>query len=203
MTQPVPETVDMTLRARHRDLTRRLLIDALTHVIMRDGLHEFSMQSVADEAGCSLRTLYRYFPNREAFIGGLNTEVQHFVEAGMDYAQAENGTDLADLVERLILVFAERRNLIRVWLAASLAVDVRSSISRRASALVAAAIEQVAPTLDPDQHARVLCGLRQVVTTRTWLSLTDQLGPEEAARTAGWMVRTLLADLANGGPRTT
>lgn len=203
MTQFVPEAIDVTLRGRHRDLTRRLLIDALTQVIMRDGLHEFSMQAVADEAGCSLRTLYRYFPNREALIGGLNAEVQQFVEAGMDRAQAEGSTDLADLVERFVLVFAERRDLIRVWIAANLATDVRSAISRRVSALVGAAIERVAPTLNPDEHARVLSGLRQVVTTRTWLSLTDQLGPEEAARTAGWMVRALLADLASGGgPRT-
>jgi AcrR family transcriptional regulator len=203
MTQITPEAVDVTLRGRHRNLTRRLLIDAFAHVSLRDGLHEFSMQAVAEEAGCSLRTLYRYFPNREALIGGLNAEVQQFVQAGMDQAQADGSADLADLVERLVLVFAERRDWIRVWTAANLATDVRSSISRRVNAVVGAAIERVAPTLSPDEHARALSGLRQVVTSRTWLSLTDHLGPEEAARTAGWMVRALLADLASGGgPRT-
>lgn len=199
MTQSAPQAIDVTLRGRHRDLTRRLIIDAFTQVILRDGLHEFSMQAVAEQAGCSLRTLYRYFPNREALMSGLNAEVQLFVEDVLHRVQAEDRSDFADLVERLVIAFAERRDLMAAWNAADFATDLRNSIGGRVRGFVDEAIGRVAPTLTPDEHARAFAALRQVVTSRVWLSLTDLLNPEEAARTAAWMVRTLLADLAHGG----
>lgn len=203
MTHSTPQVIDATLRSRHRDLTRRLIVDAFTQVILREGLHEFSMQAVAEEARCSLRTLYRYFPNREALMNGLNAEVQQFVEAVLHRVQAEDSTDFADLVERLVIVFAERRDLMRAWNAAEFATDLRSSIGVRVRELIDQAIAQAAPSLAPDEHARAFAGLRQVVTSRVWLALTDQLNPEEAAYTAGWMVRALLADIASGGgPKT-
>jgi AcrR family transcriptional regulator len=199
MPQLMPDAPDVTLRGRHRELTRRLIIDAFTQVILRDGIHEFSMQAVAEEAGCALRTLYRYFPNREELISGLNAELQQFIHTTLDRAEADSSTDLADLTERLVVAFQERRDLVRAGNAASLPTGLRSEISGRVRAIVEAGMERAAPTLTPREHARVYAGLRQVLTSRAWLSLTDQLSTEEAARTAGWMVRTMLADVANGG----
>ena len=60
-----------SLRDKHRKLTRDLIIDALAEVIAEDGVRKFSLEEVAARAGVSLRTLYRYYSNREELLQGL------------------------------------------------------------------------------------------------------------------------------------
>ncbi|MFD4421220.1 TetR/AcrR family transcriptional regulator [Agromyces sp. NPDC058484] len=199
MSDIVPRDIHPTLRDRQRESTRRLLVDAFTQVILRDGIHDFSMQAVADEARCSLRTLYRYFPNREALIDGLDAETDAFVESCLDRAPETGSEELAELMERLAVLYDERSDLVRAWAAADLDTRLRTSVHQRVRALIDAAVDQAAPALSADEHARVFSALRLVVSRRSWLSLTDHLTADDAAMTAGWIIRTLLADLANGG----
>jgi AcrR family transcriptional regulator len=194
-----PRAIDPTLRARQRELTRRLLIDALVHVALRVGIHDVSMQAVADEAGCSLRTLYRYFPNREALVSGLDEEVQTLVNTSFDGLPASANEDLAELMEHMLVLLTERRDLIRVWASTGQAEEFSAAVHRRVHGLVHEAIDRVAPDLAPGEHARVFTALRQVVTWRSMLSLTDQLTAADAAMASSWMIRALLADLAVGG----
>jgi AcrR family transcriptional regulator len=199
MAEATPRTLEPTLRGRQRDLTRRLIIEAFAHVALRDGAYEVSMQSVAEEAGCSLRTLYRYFPSREALVSGLDAEVQALVNRSFDQLPAGAEEDLAELMEHMLVLLTERRDLIRAWAASGLAEEFTAAVHRRVHALVDAAIDRAAPDLAPDEHTRVFAALRQVVTWRSMLSLTEHLTAAEAAMTSGWMIRALLADLADGG----
>jgi AcrR family transcriptional regulator len=199
MSQATPSATESTFRGRHRDLTRRLIVDAFTRVALRDGMSEFSMQAVAEEAECSLRTLYRYFPSREALLSGLDAELEAYVRSCFERAEVSESADLADLVERITPSLAERRDLVLVWSAAGLATPLHGWASERGRSHVDAAIRRAAPNLPPDEYARVFAALRQVVTLRGLLSLTERLTGDDAALTGGWMVRTLLADLANGG----
>ena len=50
---------------------RRLLLDAASRCIVRRGDSQIRMAEVADEAGVSRSTLYRYFPGREEVLLGL------------------------------------------------------------------------------------------------------------------------------------
>ena len=53
------------------DEARRLLLDAASRCIVRRGNSQIRMAEVADEAGVSRSTLYRYFPGREEVLLGL------------------------------------------------------------------------------------------------------------------------------------
>jgi TetR/AcrR family transcriptional regulator len=53
------------------DEARRLLLDAASRCIVRRGNSQIRMAEVADEAGVSRSTLYRYFPNRDEVLLGL------------------------------------------------------------------------------------------------------------------------------------
>jgi AcrR family transcriptional regulator len=50
---------------------RRLLLDATSRCIVRRGNAQIRMAEVADEAGVSRSTLYRYFPGRDDVLLGL------------------------------------------------------------------------------------------------------------------------------------
>ncbi|BDB44969.1 MULTISPECIES: TetR/AcrR family transcriptional regulator [Mycobacterium] len=50
---------------------RRLLLDAASRCIVRRGNAQIRMAEVADEAGVSRSTLYRYFPGRDDLLLGL------------------------------------------------------------------------------------------------------------------------------------
>ena len=203
MSEISSRVADSTLRERQRDLTRRLLVEAFALVILRDGVHDISMQAVADQAGCSLRTLYRYFPSRDALLAGLDDEMGTFLVSCLDRLPSTARDDLVEFAERMPLLLAERHVLVRAWVAADLTSDVRDFVGRHVRALVDAAIDRAAPSLSPAERGRAFAGLRLVATSRSWVSLTDHLIAEDAAVTMGWVIRTLLADLArNGGPRT-
>ena len=202
MSEMVPN-VDRSLRDRQRELTRGLIVDALAHVILRDGISEFSMQAVAAEARCSLRTLYRYFPSREALLIGLEEEMADFARLSFERLPVSAGDDLVTFAEQMPLLLDERRDLVRAWAAAVPASRIRESVSSRMSELVGVSVDRAAPSLSTAGRFRAVAALRLVANSRSWLTLTDQLTAEDAADVMAWVVRTLLADLSNGGgPRT-
>ncbi|MFF2388256.1 TetR/AcrR family transcriptional regulator [Agromyces sp. NPDC058104] len=193
------QIADHTLRDRQRDLTRRVITDALATVVVRDGVAELSMQMVADEAGCSLRTLYRHFGSREDLLAGLDAEADAFLRACFDRALETGGDDLARVLEDLALQLGGRRELVLAWAAASPRSAIRGSLHGRVAELVDGAVDRVAPALAREERERVAAAFRLVASGRAWLLLTDQLSDEDASTTAGWIVRTLLAELARGG----
>ena len=202
MMSEMVQSIGPSLRDRQRDLTRRLIVDALTQVILRDGISEFSMQSVADEAGCSLRTLYRYFPSREALLVGLEQEMADFVSFSFDLLPVSADEDLVTFAEQMPLLLDERRDLVRAWAVAVPASRVREAVSGRMNELVGASVDRAAPSLS----GRAVPSFRRSPSRRQFPFVARAHRPADrpdAADVMAWMVRTLLADLANGGgPRT-
>src|SRR5687768_6812675 len=56
------------LRERQRQATREQIIQAVHEVLVDEHPATLSMPRVAEQAGTSLRTLYRYFPTKEALV---------------------------------------------------------------------------------------------------------------------------------------
>src|SRR5215212_7116791 len=61
---------DNSHRAAQAGQTRAAILDALVSVIAR-GVAELSMPAVAQEAGVSLRTVYRHFPTKRELLNAL------------------------------------------------------------------------------------------------------------------------------------
>lgn len=77
MANPSPgrETVAVTpLRARRQAVTRRDIADAALHLFEQNGYDDTTVEQIADAAGVSLRTFYRYCSSKdEALTSGLTT----------------------------------------------------------------------------------------------------------------------------------
>jgi AcrR family transcriptional regulator len=65
---------DMTLRQRQSDLTRQAILQAAADLFLEEE-GDISMQNVADRAGVSHRTLYRYFPSRKDLFNEVGPEI--------------------------------------------------------------------------------------------------------------------------------
>ena len=95
---------------RHTDATRRVILDAAVDLFLERQGDEFSVQEVADRAGLTHRTVYRYFPTRQELVGATAERLapavvdQRFVEVetveewiaalGPHFAHTEANLDL-------------------------------------------------------------------------------------------------------------
>jgi AcrR family transcriptional regulator len=208
MASTMATSAESTLRGQQKDLARRLIVDATARVILRTGIHQFSMQEVADEAGIALRTLYRYFASREELVDGVGREIDQIVgEVGIDAALAERPTSASSIAAHATAALAageaRSQDLARAWVVITTATGARSASSRRRDLLVRDAVADLAPQLAPRDADCVAAMVRVVATSRTWRVLRDDLGlpADEAARAVEWALRTLLeAAQAGRGP---
>ncbi|MFA9430332.1 TetR/AcrR family transcriptional regulator [Egicoccus sp. AB-alg2] len=62
------ESASSDRRQRNRRRTRRALIDAALDLCVRDGFDAVSVERIADAAGVSPRTFFRYFPTKDEVL---------------------------------------------------------------------------------------------------------------------------------------
>jgi AcrR family transcriptional regulator len=65
-------SAQIDLRTVHRDDTRRVILQAFLDLLEDESPVSLSVPDVAARAGVSVRTLYRYFPNKDALVTGAN-----------------------------------------------------------------------------------------------------------------------------------
>src|SRR5829696_5726863 len=57
-----------SLRERRRQETAELILDAVLDLVAEAGIDGLTMEAVAERVGVSLRTVYRYFPDRASLL---------------------------------------------------------------------------------------------------------------------------------------
>ena len=161
---------------------------------MGDGRQDISHDAVAEHTGIARRTIYRYFPDREALLGGATTRVRE--RAGPRVTFPANEADLTGQLQAIYTGFDH---------IAPIATLVRSTPQGRAMRLaqnaerVAAYTAATADAVQdlPAADRKLATAMLQVLHTTPWLEMRDHwdLSGEEIATATGWAIRTLLADL--------
>lgn len=190
-----------TLRERQKDLTRDAIMDALAETIHQQGLHDFSVQDVADRAGVSHRTVYRHFPGRDALLDGLARELDALFDERDLPILPENASDISEQLRIAFRLFGERPSLIRAVAVGALSTGIQPGTRKERDRVFRAKIEEAAGCL-PDPEARKASAvIRYLANSLAWVVLTDQLGldEEEVGDAVAWAVDTLLADLERRG----
>lgn len=185
-------------RERKKDETRTRIADAVID-LLGDGRGDISHDAVAEQTGIARRTIYRYFPDREALLSGATTRVRERAGPRVVFPQSE-----ADLTGQLRDIYTGFDSI------APITTLVRSTPQGRAMRLaqnkerVAAYTAATADAVKklPPRDRTLATAMLQVLHTTPWLEMRDhwELSGEEIAETTGWAIRTLLADLrARGG----
>lgn len=185
-----------TLRERQGQRVRDELRDAFVKLVVERGVHAFTLHDVAVEAGVSDRTLYRYFPSREALIDEVRTQTL------IDDAQIDRGvrsrSGMIDLTSPESVagaweVFDEHADLVRAAALLRHAGMVDEGHRARTVRLRAVIAEE-------DIASEVLDPLTAIVRTLSgsdgWMRMTSPefgLDTREAGLAAQWAIEVLIA----------
>lgn len=97
------------LGEERQELAGDRILEATRVVLARDGIRGARMGKIAEEAGCSRATLYRYFPNKEAL---LHAYMVHIAESFLAVI-TERLRGLKSFDERIVEAAAASVNLMQ------------------------------------------------------------------------------------------
>lgn len=190
-----------TLRDRQKNLTRGAIMDALAETIHEQGLHDFSVQDVADRAGVSHRTVYRHFPGRDALLDGLARELDDLFEERNLPVLPTTASDIPEQVRAAFELFGQRPSLIRAVAVGALSTGIQPGTRKERDRIFREKIEATAGRLCDAERRKASAVIRYLANSLAWVVLTDQLGldEDEAGDAVAWAVEVLLADLERRG----
>lgn len=188
-----------------RERTRRAILEALGDVILDTHGLGFSVQTVADKAGVTHRTVYNHFPNRdalcEAFSGYVDEELG---EVGQPLEPMLADGTLLDAAERLYRLLPLREREVRAGVMLMIA-------NRRPTKIWQERTKAIEATVAGGPHGgtmstrQVAAALRLFMSSVGWHLLTEHCGlsDDEATATSVWASRALLDAAAPAGTPTT
>lgn len=190
-------------RKAHADATRRSIVRALVDLLVEEGPATISIPQVATRAGVSVRTVYHYFPTKEALFDGLQEAMPELVETPDGAAPTAPLTPagLAEAIPAIYRYLEANGDLFRAISVSEM--GGRLATSRRADRLARmdTALAPLRDRLDPDEYRRLRGIMGLIVSFDAFDSLTEVWGlsRDEAAEAAAWAVETLSARARRSG----
>lgn len=187
-------------RETQKQEMRTRIADALID-LLAEGRMDINHDLIAERTGVARRTVYRYFPDREALLAAAHARVQELAGPRVTFPTRE-----ADLTADLHDIYTGFDSI------ASIATLVRSTPQGRVMRLATNDERQAryrAVTADlvkdlPAEDQMLATAMLQMLHTTPWLEMRDHWGlsGDKIAKVAGWAMRTLMADLRarNGRP---
>lgn len=188
---PVP-----TLRERQAERVRHEIRSQFVRLVVERGAHGFTFHDLASESGVSIRTLYRYYPNREAIIDSIKELEIHALDQEIlrNAGSLTNFDSDPDLVASLFEVLDSHAVLMQAGRALGVTgYDGRTSAER--TEMVRHVIAETEGISPPAAHQ--LAGVvRLLLGSEAWARLREgdiELDAREAGYAVHWAVQNLMA----------
>ncbi|MGZ3182069.1 MAG: TetR/AcrR family transcriptional regulator [Telluria sp.] len=193
--QPAP---DADPRANQRQRTRQALIDAAR--ALRDDGRNPTLPEVAEHAGISRATAYRYFPSVEALLSETATDrgmrpLESFWQPGDDPVEGIGRAALelnGLLADDETALHVMERSFMTVWLEGeSHELPLRPG---RRMAYIGPIVEDLKDVMTPAQRKRLAHALSVVIGTEALIAVRDigRASRDEALDATAWAARALL-----------
>lgn len=186
----------MNQRIKQTDRTRNAIVDAASELVFGSaGPDQFTMQNIADAAGVSHRTLYRYFPSRQDLIDAVGAAYDEQLDASTPSDVLRSFGEWIDAVEDVIGFGAAHRATFQRALALSVVTGQwRSDRDRRYWEL----FRERFAHLDEGTAREDFAALRHVLSAANVVIFGDRFGLSPEATAAGIQraVHALVADIA-------
>jgi AcrR family transcriptional regulator len=150
------------MQARSRERLRRVL-DAADEVLAAEGPEAFTTTRLAEVAGVSIGSVYRFFPDKEAIVEALAMRYwSDFEDLVAGVAEADEAQPLDDpigaVLDVLVAGFRARPGFLGLWFGGLRSEHVRD-VTRPTRTAIASSIERILqrhwPDAPPDTRARV------------------------------------------------
>lgn len=183
-----------SLRERQAAVIREAILDAVAERLDSDDPDDIAMPQVAAEAGVSLRTLYRYFPTREAMFDAVGDHV--VARLGLP-RQIEGADDIVPVFLESARRGAQSPQLVRAMMWTRLGRRARSSHRRRRVDAIMAALAEVTSHLTPAEARRREGAIVYLASLPAWITVSEEcgLGAEDARLGIAWALDTLVTAL--------
>src|SRR6185312_15794580 len=189
------------LRQRQAQQIRRLVLEAVIAQLETQAPDDVSMAQIAQSAGISLRTLYRYFPDRTALLQAAGEHLYATLAVPVNVAAPEDiARSFLEAGQRL----ATRPRLVRALINTNAGRMARSSMRQRRAQSVRAALKPVVAGLDPGLSRRAAALIGNLCSATSWVSIADESGlsDTEAQVAVSWGIEALI-DTLRSMPRPT
>lgn len=188
------------LRQARREATRTQIVGALLDLLETGSPATISMPEVAETAGVSLRTLYRYFPTKADLLDAAGS----WFDERPRHDRAHTGVDTTNLLEfqrQLWTEFGEHVSAVRAQHHSPAGRELRAHRLSSQRDEVGAAYDQLGIELTTDDRSRLIDASIAAVSSSTFLELVDRMGhdPVDGADLAVWMVEAMVAHAARTG----
>jgi AcrR family transcriptional regulator len=187
---PAPE---LSLRERRRTETADLILEEVLRLMADDGVEELTMATVAASAGVSLRTLYRYFPDRSSLLSAALARHNRSVPFESPASAHEIGAVYGAVFERFDDTPAIVQAVVNARMAGTIRWDARAQRVHELERALAPVCDHL-PVEEAENAAAVITYLANALA---WLSLRDESGLDGRRSGAAitWAIDTLVADL--------
>lgn len=184
------------LRERQAQIARDSILDAVIAKLESASWNDFSMQDIAEAAGVSLRTLYRYFPNREEVLRAAGGRIGERLELAPEISGPE---EIVSSFLKASGMMARHLQLARALVATSAGRDARSPLLQRRRSAIDRAMSQLTAGLDQSTARQVTAVVTFLCNAASWMTISDDyaLSSSEARNAVAWALEQLLNSLRN------
>ena len=182
------------LRDRQVLQTREQILGALAQQLAEGGFRDFNIPGVARRSGVSIRTVYRYFPTREALLEAAEDWIdRHLIQVPVPTTAGE----IPERTEQAFASFDDHASLILARIESEVGLTGhRPGHARRLEALTAALSDATAH-LDPAAARACAAIISYLSSALAWKTLRQEfeMTGRESGIAVAWAIRTLIADL--------
>ena len=183
------------LREEQVRLTRDRILDALTALLADRRADDITTREIAERAGVSQPTVYRYFPDRTAMLNGLTQRINELAAESDEGGYALDSID--EVGPRVEWLFTVSDSIpVEMRAEALLNADPRrfGDDTRRHSEEMLGVVAAEFPDLDERQHVQLTGLLRCLGSSQAWLRMREEFGVPgtEAGPLMRWAVDTLV-----------
>jgi AcrR family transcriptional regulator len=119
MTIQVSENMRKAPRQRRATQTVDAILEAATQILQSDGDERLTTNRIAERAGCSIGTLYQYFPDKDAIVAAIAERERQkilaaIIKALQDVEPRDAEAVVRGIIRTLVGAFSRRRQARRI-----------------------------------------------------------------------------------------
>jgi AcrR family transcriptional regulator len=186
--------IAMSLREQHALATRERILGAVADLLEAGAAQELTVPAVAEASGVSLRTIYRYYPTREALLEAAGRWIGDEL---LEHRYPRDLDDVADLYQDGARDFDARPGLVRALAFSQLGQQVRGYRRRERLDAISRSLRSELTNLDEPELRQAEAVLAYLHNMLAYTTLREEngLSGAEIGEAVGWAIRTLIADL--------
>ncbi|MBK5289067.1 MAG: TetR/AcrR family transcriptional regulator [Acidimicrobiia bacterium] len=189
------------LRKAQAGQTRELILASVCELASAGHIDDLSMRQLADSAGVSERTIYRYFPDRQALLNGLTDWLSERMGTGPLESTVTTIDELAEIVPEVFGRFDAEAQMARAAMLVGPDPANPTEDARRRSEMMSELITASFPDLTEAERHGLLALVRSLVNSGTWWRMREEFGltGRDSGALVGWMLKTAFTEVRRTG----